>query len=437
MKQEFEAAKVIEPAEVSGSIVAPASKSMMQRAVAAAMLSSGTTIIRNISSCDDAKTAIEIAKTLGAEIHKKRGTIQITGAKKPKSSELHCNESGLCMRMFIPIAALYTESTKKSRLSLYKLTASGSLLKRPVVIQENVLEQLGVKCKTTGAYTPVTVQGPIHSGSITLHASESSQFLTGLLMTLPLCDGDSTLEVLSLRSRPYIDMTLFLLKKFGVIVQHERIEENRDRFLIRGKQTYRAITYNVECDWSAAAFLLVAGAIAGKITVSGLDMGSKQADKAIIKVLKSAGARLKVDKTSITVEKKELNAFEFDATDCPDLFPPLAVLACNCNGKSIIYGTDRLRHKESDRATSLRTELGKMGALINVVENRMEIVGKKLSGGKVDSQQDHRIAMACAIAALNSEHGVEITNWKCVSKSYPDFFKDLSAVAKIRATKKR
>jgi 3-phosphoshikimate 1-carboxyvinyltransferase len=253
----------------------------------------------------------------------------------------------------------------------------------------------------------------------------SSQVASGLLMALPLCPQDSVLTVANLKSKPYLRMTLSLLKEFGIIIHHD--EELR-RFEIPGKQAYHPRNYRVEGDWSGGAFLLVAGAIAGRVKVRGLSDKSLQADRAVLMALEKAGAKIGSGGNTVTVEQNRLKAFEFNATDCPDLFPPLAALACHCEGRSVIQGTERLKHKESDRALALVREFRKMGARIRVQGGRMEVTGGRLEGGDVSSNQDHRIAMACAVAGLSSEKGVRIRDWSCVAKSYPQFFDDLEAL---------
>jgi 3-phosphoshikimate 1-carboxyvinyltransferase len=244
-------------------------------------------------------------------------------------------------------------------------------------------------------------------------------------MALPLCPQDSVLTVANLKSKPYLSMTRSLLKEFGIIIHHDG--ELR-RFEIPGKQAYHPRTYRVEGDWSGGAFPLVAGAIAGRVKVRGLSDKSLQADRAILEALEKSGARVRSEGNAVTVEQSRLEAFEFDATDCPDLFPPLVALACHCKGRSVIQGTERLRHKESDRALALVREFRKMGAHIRVQGGTMEVTGGRLKGGEVCSHNDHRIAMACAVAGLGSEKGVAIREWACVAKSYPQFFDDLEAL---------
>jgi 3-phosphoshikimate 1-carboxyvinyltransferase len=292
-------------------------------------------------------------------------------------------------------------------------------------IMESPLRQLGVECQTRGGFAPVEVKGPLKGGKVLLDGSVSSQFLTGLLFALPVCDGPSEIEVLNLKSAPYVAMTLAVLKQFGVTVAPEKSFE---RFIIKGNQRYKASSYQVEGDWSGAAFLLIAGAIRGKVTIQNLQTDSLQADKRILEVLDSVKAKVSITEGAVSVEKNELRAFDFDATDCPDLIPPLVALACHCTGRSMLYGMDRLKYKESDRASVLLSEFAKIGASIVISGNQMEIEGKSLKGGHVDTHNDHRIAMAGAIAGLNSKDGVIISGWKCVAKSYPDFFRDLEAL---------
>jgi 3-phosphoshikimate 1-carboxyvinyltransferase len=292
-------------------------------------------------------------------------------------------------------------------------------------MMEGPLRKLGAECRTNGGMPPVKIKGKMRGGSVEVDGSASSQFITGLLMALPLCEGDSVLKVSSLKSKPYVRMTLELLAEFGIKVRHDR---ELSRFEIGGGQRYRPRSLEVEGDWSSAAFLLVAGAIAGSVRISGLRTDSLQADRAIVDALKRAGANVRIENGKIVAEKSALKGFKFDASDCPDLFPPLAALACSCKGTTVLSGAGRLRGKESDRAASIVSELSAMGAKVRVDGNRMIITGGKLEGGEVDPHNDHRIAMACAVAALASEKGARI-NWeRCVAKSYPGFFRDLESL---------
>jgi len=397
---------------------------MTGRAIAAALLAGGNSVISNPSSCDDSLAALRVAEVMGAEVTKRGSEIVIrgNGALRDSMEErvLNCGESGLCMRMFAPIVTLTGGEVI--------LTGTGSLLKRPMDMVEEIAG-LGVLCTTNNGYAPIKIKGPARGGTVHVDASESSQFLTGLLMALPLCREDSLVTVSNLRSGPYVAMTLSLLSHYGI---HIAVEEGFEGFSIRGNQSYRACVYRVEGDWSAAAFLLVAGATAGGVKVTGLDPDSFQADKAIMEALEMTGADLAIGRDHVLVERNALKAFEFDARDCPDLFPPLVALASSCSGTSIVHGAQRLRHKESDRAHALCSEFGRLGIAIELSGDTMKVHGGKVTGATVDSHNDHRIAMACAIAALNGEGKTAIEHWECVSKSYPGFFTDIERLQEKR-----
>jgi 3-phosphoshikimate 1-carboxyvinyltransferase len=291
---------------------------------------------------------------------------------------------------------------------------------------ESPLKDLGVKVSTSNGRPPLTVKGPLKGGKATVDGAISSQLLTGLLMALPKAPKDSLLEVENLKSIPYIDMTLALLKTIGIDVRHT----NYETFFIKGMQTYRfpRNQYWVEGDWSGAAFLLTAGAVGGTVAVTGLDPRSPQADQKIIRALELAGANINITQNTVKVIKNELNAFHFDATHCPDLFPPLVALACHCKGKTILTGVERLIHKESNRALALEKEFTALGGEIRLAGNQMEITGKRLKGGTINSHNDHRIAMAGAVAAINVSHHVIIEDSECTAKSYPNFFEDLKSI---------
>lgn len=386
---------LVKPFDVCGETVAPSSKSMMQRAVAAMVLSKEQSRILLPSYCDDALAALDIAQALGADVVEEGGDIIIKPTGKIRSRELPCRESGLCMRMFSAIAALFDEELI--------LTCHSSLKSRPIDME--------IK------------ERPLRGGNIEVDCSITSQFLSGLLMALPLCHEDSEISVIGLKSKSYVVMTLKLLEDFGIEVGHN---ESFDRFYIKGNQKYHACDYKIEGDWSGAAFLLVAGAIGGSITVKNLDVHSCQGDKDIVEILKHVGAKITVRGDSVKAERDRLKSFTYNALEHPDLFPPLVSLACFCEGKSVIKGAERLKYKESDRAAVLVEEFTKLGANISCKNDEIIVVGKDyLSGGNVDAHGDHRIAMAIAVAAIRSKQGVNITGWKCVSKSYPNFFKDL------------
>jgi 3-phosphoshikimate 1-carboxyvinyltransferase len=404
--------------KINGIISAPPSKSMAQRAIAAALLAEGTSNIYLGAHSEDIEASIRIIKALGATvIEKLNGCLAITGGLSPISEEIDCGEAGLSMRMFSSIAAL---SSKK-----LKLVGRGSLKTRPMKTVEDFLSGLGAKVSLNGELPPITIQGPIKSGKITLDGSLSSQYLTGLLLALPTLPGETELTVLNLKSKPYIEMTLELISDFGVKIEHD---SNFFNFFIPGNQKYRSREYTVEGDWSGAAFLAVAAAIAGDVTIENLRIDSKQADRKIVDAILQFGALLTSKENSLQVKRAGANPILFDATECPDLFPPLVALAASANGVSRIRGVHRLKHKESDRENALKTEFRKLGIEILTEDDCLVVTGGPISGVKVFSHHDHRIAMALAVAGLNAATTVEIEHPECVAKSYPDFYKDLNSL---------
>lgn len=400
-------------------IKAPSSKSYAQRAVAAALLAHGRTTLRGVDlsqdMSDDTRAAIEVAKKLGARIVEQRGKYYIDGRLRPRSSEINIGESGLSTRLFTPIAALCGEPIT--------ITGRGSIMRRPMELMIKPLQDLGVEISSNNGYLPITVCGALQGGrTIEVDGSLSSQFLTGLLMALPLADGDTTLIVNNLQSKPYIDITLSVLRDFGVEVSHTAYE----KFYIAGNQHYTATNYTIEGDWSGASCLLVLRAISGlDFEVSNLNADSVQADRAIERAIALATANGEAGGEA----SSKLRGFDFDATHCPDLFPALVALAAHCRGESRLVGTERLTHKESDRATALRDEFAKLGVSVDISEpNVMRVLGGCVaSGAVIDPHGDHRIAMAAAVAAWDRE--VSIEDRDVVNKSYPAFWEDLAMAA--------
>ena len=412
----------VHPNKLSGVQVAPASKSSMQRACAAALLHQGTTRILNPGHSNDDLAAIDVIQKLGAAVKLESAEMNVSSnGVQPIGPAMNCGESGLGIRMFTPIAAL-----SDHRITIQ---GSGSLVKRPMHFFDEIFPSLGIDIQSQAGYLPIQIKGPLQPANITVDGSLSSQFLTGLLMAYAAKDAtDAAIHVKDLKSKPYIDLTLSVLNAFGWKVQHDQYE----RFEFLPHPTLPAhIDYTVEGDWSGAAFLLVAGAIAGPITVKGLQLDSTQADKAVMHALKDAGAFIEMQGNAILIgpvngESMGLKAFEFDATDCPDLFPPLVALAAVCNGVSTIKGVSRLAHKESDRGLTLQTEFKKLGIRIDLNGDAMLVYGGTgIHGAEVFSQHDHRIAMACGVAALCADGPVTISDAEAVNKSYTDFYKDL------------
>lgn len=395
----------------------------MQRACAAALLHKGETIIKNPGTSNDDKAALDIIQCLGAKVKEVNGGLSVgSEGVKPVTSEINCGESGLSMRMFTSLAALSDKEIV--------VKGSGSLVTRPMDFFNDIFPQIGVSVTSNEGKLPLKIKGPLQPKNITVDGSLSSQFLTGLLMAYAAADAkEVTIKVNNLKSKPYIDLTLDTMKQFGFKLP---VNKNYEEFYFITDTHYSPHTthhYTVEGDWSSAAFLLVAGAIAGNVTVKGLDVFSPQADKAILQALMASEARLSIQTEQIEVRSLPLKAFHFDATECPDLFPPLVALAAYCKGKSVIEGTNRLTHKESNRALTLQQEFGKMGVKIELQEDLMIVHGGGvIKGANVHSHHDHRIAMACAVAALKAEGPVTIEAANSIDKSYPDFYKHLQVL---------
>ena len=396
------------------TIHAPASKSYFQRALAAALLAQGTSRLKNISWCDDSWAAKTIIENLGAVTEETgRDLLVISRGVRFNQKTFSAGEAGLSVRMFSPILAFSNETVT--------FNGKGSLLKRPVKIIEEALAQLKVHVKSNNGFLPLEIKGPIQPGKIHIDGSLSSQLLTGLLLSLPVLKGDSIISVNELKSIPYIDMTLSVMKSFGVEVDHD----NYQTFYIKGNQPYRPTQFNIEGDWSGAAFWLVLGAIKKPLEVLNLNHHSEQADKAIVAALEKAGASVFFKEQSVVVKPGKLKAFEFDATHCPDLFPPLVCLASQCEGTTAIKGVSRLTHKESNRAEVLKNEFAKVGIQVTLNGDVMYVKGGEIQPATIDSNNDHRIAMAGGILNLVAKGQVDVHNKEAVNKSYPSFFEDL------------
>ena len=415
----------IQPGKISGNIDAPTSKSSMQRACAAALLNDGKTIITNPGRSNDDLAALGVIDNLGAKVlHQSTNELVIESeGVKPVSREMNCGESGLGIRMFAPIAALSDQEII--------INGTGSLLSRPMDFFDEIFPKLGIEIESNHGKLPIRIKGPLKPVDITIDGSLSSQFLTGLLMAYgKAATKPVTITVNNLKSKPYIDLTLQVMQEFGYSVINHQYES----FEIHpvNVPSHQPKNYLVEGDWSGAAFLLVAGAIAGEITIKGLNVFSSQADKAILRALTMSEAVVSIAEDQIVIGPGKLKAFHFDATDCPDLFPPLVALASFCDGTTVIEGVSRLAHKESNRGLTLQEEFGKMGIEITLQDDLMLVKGGTgLKAAIVHSHHDHRIAMACAVAALRAEGETTIEEAEAINKSYPSFYSDLKNLGAV------
>ena len=414
---------VVHPSNIAGSIKAPRSKSDMQRACAAALLHKGTTTIQDPGRSNDDTAALDIITKLGATINDQGNKLTVlSNGVNPTYDEINCGESGLGIRMFTPIAAFCSK----------KLTISGigSLVNRPMNFFDEIFPLLGIGISSNNGKLPLQIQGPLKPSNITVDGSLSSQFLTGLLMAYAASNPqDVTISVKDLKSKPYIDMTLKVIEAFGMkspfVHNYETFYFDRTVF----DQKKSDVVYTIEGDWSGAAFLFVSGAIANEISITGIRNDSIQADKKILEAIEDAGASIKYQDGIYFVSPSNLVAFEFDATECPDLFPPLVSLAAYCKGNTRIKGAKRLTHKESNRALTLQDTFGAMGVKIDLEEDWMIVHGgNNLKAAHVHSHHDHRIAMAAAVAALKADGPVKIEHAEAINKSYPAFYKDLQTL---------
>ena len=330
-----------------------------------------------------------------------------------KQSELLCGESGSTLRFMLPLCA--------SLGGEYTFLGQGKLLSRPNEELFSVLSANGVDCKKFD--DKITIKGKLSAGEYKIRGDISSQYISGLLMALPTLDGDSKIILTTpLVSKPYVDITLEVLRNYGV-----KIIENNNCFIIKGNQKYLG-NIEPEGDWSNTAFFFVGGAINGNIIIKGLNANSVQGDKSIVEVITSAGGKICCDNGIFSVQKSELKAFTFDAEDCPDLVPILAVLASFASGKSIIKNIQRLKIKESDRIESTMALLNAFGIKAECDGVDLTVYGGELAVNTpvINSYNDHRIVMASAILATFSKCGCIIEGAEAVNKSYPNFFEHLT-----------
>ena len=410
---------------VSGRLTVPGSKSYAQRAIALAALVEDSVEIEDMTICDDVKAAMDIIETLGVELSQRGDRYVFHGAfDKSKEHSINCGEAGLSTRLFSAFSLMTDYS--------FQVMGRGSILKRPMDMVIDALTQAGKNIKSYVGKLPLVIDGHADNFLLSIDGSSSSQLLTGLLIVSPFLGKDVTIRVSNLKSTPYIDMTLEIMRSFGLTVNHQEYET----FQIRSFQEINpSKIYSVEGDWSAASFFVVAGLIGGVINISGLNKDSLQADKLILDVVDLVGGRFTWKGGDLIIERATLYPFKFDATNCPDLFPPLAVLAAMTDGTSEINGVHRLKHKESDRSSALIKELSKLGVSIKVINDSLVIEGSAaaeyVKGGEVSSHNDHRMAMALALMSFRSSGDIIISGASSINKSYPNFYKDFISLTKI------
>ena len=410
--------KIINPFKYNGSIKINSSKSIFQRALAISCFSKSEFTIVGDYNNEDTKTAIQICKKIGLDIRINKNELKVSGniSNNNENIEINSRESGLSTRIFSVLLSSFFSQTK--------INIEGTAKNRKFDFSS--LERLGIKINNS--QESILIDGKIKSGIIKLNNQNTSQLLSALLITMPFLNGDSEIICKNLVSKNYVDITLDMLKSLGINI----LNKSYERFIIKGNQKLKKNKIVVEGDWSSAAFHFVGAAISGKVDIYGLNINSSQGDKEIINVLRKCGSKIKINNSYISVLKDKLIPFVFDATDYPDLFPPLIVLASCCEGDSIINGIDRLINKESNRALSLKKEFSKLGVDINQENNSFRITGKDfLDANEVSSHLDHRIAMSLSIAAIKCKNPITINNSEVVNKSYSRFFEDLEKIAQF------
>ena len=416
---------VITPNSLKGEVVIPSSKSIGHREIICSGLASGKSIVDNISISKDIEATIEGLKSFGAKINEIPSKFQgrcafsiegTDGKINLKNKVIDCRESGSTLRFLIPLGILSNEKII--------FTGSGKLVERPLDPYFEIFNKKGIEYKifSDKINLPLEINGKLKSGVYSLVGNISSQFISGLLFSLPLCDGDSVIEITTkLESESYINLTLDALKKYGI----EIINENHKRYIIKGNQKYKNIETSVEGDYSQGAFWLVAGALSENIKSIGLGFGSIQGDQKIVDILKNMNVNLKISENEIISIESKTRGTIIDGSDCPDIIPILTVLASVSKGVTKIINSERLRYKECDRLTAIATELNKIGADIQELSDGLIINGKKsLKGGEVSCWNDHRIAMSLAIASIKCREKLILRGTECVEKSYPEFWKD-------------
>lgn len=399
----------INPSYLNGGIEAPASKSVAHRMLICAALAKGKSVIKINKTSDDIEATVNCLRAIGVTIEKDSSEYTVIPPSAfSKTAELDCRESGSTLRFMLPVvAALGIEAV---------FTAHGRLPERPMSPLLDEMTRHGIACD--GQF-PLHASGKLTSGKYTIAGNISSQFITGLLLALPLCDGESEIEVIPpVESAPYINITTSVLSLFGININNEATTYHIY------PSDYIGGNFCAEGDWSNAAFLLCSGA-----KVSGLNPDSVQGDRKILDVLRSFGAEITEENGTFRADVRNLHSADIDASDIPDLVPVISVIASTAQGTTRIFNASRLRLKESDRIESTVNMINALGGDAVATDDGMIIRGKPtLSGGTVDSYGDHRIVMSAAVASLKCKNCVIIKDAQAVSKSYPDFFKDFNSL---------
>lgn len=408
------------PSEIKGEVFPPSSKSIAHRMIIGSCLAKGRSIVKNVSFSKDIEATVSSMEALGARIERNGTTLEIEGIGgklKAPTGDVFCGESGSTLRFLIPLFSLTGEKVR--------FTGEGRLLSRPQTVYEKLFSESGGEFFRDE--TAISVKGALKSGVYEVDGNVSSQFITGLMFALPLAEGDSEIKINPpFESKSYVDITLGILKGFGI----EAFFKDELTVKIRGGQSYRPIEASVEGDFSQAAFFAVMSALKGRIKIGGMRENSLQGDKVIIDILKNAGSDISFDGGYYYASAGELSFETIDISDCPDLGPILTVLLAMSKSGGKIVGAERLRLKESDRIFAMEECLKKAGVAISSTEGEITVSGRNKIVGEVEvsSFNDHRVVMSMAAFAVLGENPIIIENAEAVSKSYPDFFRDLESL---------
>ncbi|HHW24962.1 MAG TPA: 3-phosphoshikimate 1-carboxyvinyltransferase [Clostridiales bacterium] len=404
-------AKIV-PTPLRGTISAVTSKSDAHRLLICAALADGQTRIVMRGTSDDINATIFCLRALGAKVDITPDGVYVEPIKEvPSTPVLDCAESGSTLRFLLPVAAALGANAK--------FVGRGRLPERPIGELTSELNRHGVQ--VSSYMLPLEISGRLTGGSFNLPGNVSSQFVTGLLLALPLCGGGSVRITTPLESAPYVDITCADMRKFGV-----QVAKGDGIFAVPPNAKYRSPgKVASEGDWSGAAFFLAAGALSGEVAVTGLDLNSPQGDKEVANLLQKFGAEVEISKDVVIARHAgKLRGCEIDVAEIPDLLPVLAAVASAAEGATVFTGARRLRLKESDRIASTAAMIRALGGTVEEREDGLVVFGGGLGGGEVDSFGDHRIAMAAAVAATVCSGEVKIKGPMCVAKSYPDFWSD-------------
>ena len=409
------------PSILEGEVKIPPSKSMAHRAIICAALSDGFCKIENIDYSDDIIATIDAMNSLGAKIVKYKDYIEVTGAYGNSADIediriIDCNESGSTLRFLVPISLLFKGKNK--------FIGRGNLGKRPLTTYYNIFEKQDITYSYEEGKLNLIVSGELKPGIFEIEGNVSSQFITGILFTLPLLNDDSKIIITTeMESKGYIDLTLRAMSDFGI----EVINNDYKEFIIKGNQRYKARNYRVEGDYSQAAFFLCADSLGNNVLCKDLDLNSLQGDKEVIDILERMNVIFNASAIGVKgTTSGQLVSTIIDGSQCPDIIPVLTAVAALTKGKTEIINAGRLRIKECDRLAAVTSELNKLGAKIVEQEDGLIVTGVEILKGNVEvwSHKDHRIAMTLAIASTKCEEPIVIKDYECIAKSYPNFFDD-------------